>query len=65
MRAALVAVGFFLAAGFDLARPALDFAWEAVLEADFDLGAAGLLVEMAIKLRYHPASQAGRWASNR
>lgn len=57
MRAALVAVGFFFEADFGLAG--------AAFETDLDLRGAGLLVEVAIKLRYHPASWVGGWASNR
>ena len=48
-----MAVGFFFAG---------DFGWA---EVALDLRAAGLLVEVAIKLRYHPASRVGGWASNR
>ena len=52
MRAALVAEGFFSAGDFALAGVALAAA------LDLNLGCAieGLLVEVAIKLRYHPAS---------
>ena len=52
-----MADGFFLAAVFGLLTGAL--------EADLDLGATGLFVEVAIKLRYHPASRIGCEASNR
>jgi hypothetical protein len=61
MRAALVAEGFFFEADFGLAGRAL----EADLDWGLDLEATGFLVEVAIKLRYHPASQVGGWASNR
>jgi len=53
MRAALVAEGLFLAGVFGLFAEALDAT------------AAGLFVEVAIKLRYHPASRVGHRASNR
>jgi hypothetical protein len=54
---ALVAEGLFLAGALDLFGETLDGALVFV--------AAGLFVEVAIKLRYHPASSVEHWASNR
>ena len=63
MRAALVAVGFFLLLEGDFGLAGRDL--EAALDLDLGWGATGFLVEVAIKLRYHPASRVGGWASNR
>lgn len=56
MRVALVAEGFFLTGVFGLLGTALGWTFAV---------AAGLFIEVAIKLRYHPASRVGRRASNR
>lgn len=53
MRAALVAEGFFLAAVLGLLA--------ADLEADLDLEATGLFVEVAIKLSYHSCIASRLW----
>lgn len=60
MRVALVAEGFFVAGAFGLPAEGLEAAFDLVLARD----AAGLFVEVAIKLRYHPASSVACWASN-